>query len=769
MGYFETGNKSLCCGCGACKNICKRNAIHLQVDNEGFLYPEINEEKCIKCGLCAHVCPMGDLYHYEPDKQVEVYAAYDGFGRVGSSSGGLFYTLAEYIIEKQKGWVFGAAFDTDMRLYHIGVNRMKDLSPLRGSKYIQSDTQEAFGAVQNLLRKGIYVLFVGTPCQVAGLRSLLRKPYDNLLLVDLVCHGVPSQLMFDEHRAYIEKHNRSKLIRYQFRDNNGWGGCEIADFKNGKRVRHTSYDLSPYLYSFMQGYSCRESCYHCPFAKIPRQGDITLGDYWGVRNYFHMMDTTKGVSLVTINTTIGHKVWDGICENLVYEKSNINDASKSNPNLIESSKRPILRSGVYERIKNEGYNVVAAREFRHPNYNKLLFREQIKKNILISFIIRKIKKLLGENEQTDGNTRPKANLITIHTGFNFGSVLQTIATVQFLTSLGLDVTVVNYIQSSYTIKHHINKGKGSVLDFIRMLHGFPIFMKNLKIYNTYLKKYCNLSKPIYSNDNLTDSCPIAVYYITGSDQVWNTSYNGIDMRYFYDGIKNVVKLSLSASIGTDNPDKETLTMLKDGLKDYSFISVRELSAVNILSSLGIQSSLLLDPTFLLRKDDWRSFETNKRIEGKYLLMYLPYNIHDKKLIFETARKIAYRKGLKIATFSWGNNNEPLADITVKYCSPGDFLALMVHANVVITNSFHGTAFSINLNKQFWVYMPTSFSTRIDSVLSLVGLNGRLLKGLVSNMQIDEIIDYDSVNHVLEVEREKARNYMINCIRKSSTY
>ena len=765
MGFFETGDRSRCCGCSACMNICGQSAIHLINDEEGFLYPEIEEDKCVHCGLCERVCPMGEYYNFEPDYSVEVYAAYDAYGRVGSSSGGVFYTLAEYVINERKGWVFGAAFDSDMKLRHIGVNKMEDIAPLRGSKYLQSDTQDSFGIIRDLLKNGVFVLFAGTPCQVAGLRSFLRKQYDNLLLVDVVCHGVPSQLMFDEHRNYLEKEHHSRLVKYQFRDNDGWGGCEIADFKNGKRISHSSYDISPYLYSFMHGYTCRESCYSCPFAKVPRQGDITLGDYWGVRNHFPAIDFSKGVSLVTINTKIGQAAWDSICDNLVYLKSNIEDASKANSNLIESSTRPVLRTGIYGRIKKEGYSSIVEQEFRHPNYQQLIFREKVKKNRWMSFVIRNLKRLVGRNGHKPKETRPKANIITIHTGFNFGSVLQTIASVRFLASLGLDPIVVNYIQPSYTIMHFLKKGKGSVLNLLRMLHGFPTYLRNLKIYNSYLSRFCNLTKPIYRDDDFTSKCPMADYYITGSDQVWNTSYNGMDMRYFYAGIKNGVKLSLSASIGKDSPDEETLTMLREGLKNYSFISVREQSAVNILSSLGFESSLLLDPTFLLSKDDWRTFETKNRIKVKYLLLYLPYNIHDKKLIFDTARIFANKRGLKVVTFSWGSNNEPLADITVKFCSPGDFLTLMAHADIIITNSFHGTAFSINLNKQFWVYMPTSFSTRIESILSLVGLSGRLLNDMASEEQIEESIEYDSVNKILEEERKKARYFMINAIRK----
>lgn len=371
--YWKNGDVKDCCGCGACLNICPKNCISMQCNDEGFLSPVKNISLCIDCGLCEKVCPFSDNYTYQTSDDPVVLAAYDDENRIGSSSGGIFYTLAKYIIEERKGWVFGAAFEEKFQLRHVGVNTMEDLQKLRGSKYLQSDMGSVYKQIRVLLADGTFVLFVGTPCQVAGLRAFLRnKDFDNLLTADLVCHGVPPQTLFDKHVEYLEKKHRATLVSYQFRKPDGWGGCEIADFANPiKRMSLPTYSLSPYLYSFMQAYTYRESCYECKFSQIPRQGDITLADYWGANKFFEGIDISKGVSLVLLNTRKGKTLFNEIKVKCVVYESNLSDASSYNANLITKTKRPAIRDKVFVLISEKGYNKVAKTLFRIKNYSML--------------------------------------------------------------------------------------------------------------------------------------------------------------------------------------------------------------------------------------------------------------------------------------------------------------------------------------------------------------------------------------------------------------
>lgn len=392
--YLNSFNKYECSGCSACEHICPKSCICLKKDEEGFLYPVKDSSICIDCGLCEKVCPFLENYTNTTNAKPDVYAAYDESSRTGSSSGGIFYTLAKYVIEEKKGWVFGAAFVDHFQLLHFGVNKLQELDKLRGSKYLQSKMGNTFLQIKKFLKDGVFVFFVGTPCQVAGLKAFLRKPFKNLLTADLVCHGTPSQQMFSYHVNYLEKKYNAKLVSYKFRYEDGWGGCEIADFTNPeKHIMLPSYDLSPYLYSFMHAYTYRYSCYNCRFAKVPRQGDITLADYWGVKEFFPNINEEKGVSLVLVNTQQGLAIWDVIKRHCTVFKSNVADAAKYNGNLIKKTVEPVIRKTIYSRVLSEGYESLAKKEFRSPNYFKIRIFNYVLHSSLLKPIISIYRKL----------------------------------------------------------------------------------------------------------------------------------------------------------------------------------------------------------------------------------------------------------------------------------------------------------------------------------------------------------------------------------------
>lgn len=383
MTYLISNDKEQCSGCSACANVCAHNALHLIKDEEGFFYPEKNNN-CINCGLCERVCPYNDDNKDNiPTSTPSVYASYSKKEREHSSSGGIFYVIGKSVIEKG-GVVYGAAFNEDLKLQHQEANTIEELERLRGSKYVQSDMQFTFREIKTKLNCNIQVLFCGTPCQVAGLRSYLRKEYDNLFTIDVVCDGVPSQWMFDQHQEYLELKHNAKLVSYSFRDNKGWSGCEIAEFEtnNGKRIKQVTptYVLSPYLYSFLYGYTYRYSCYKCRFAKIPRQGDITLGDFWGIEKFRPSIDKSSGVSAVLINSEKGTELWDTIKGTLTWEESNIQDVCSYNTNIYKChGSVPTLRKEIYNTVKTRGYKSVAKHEFRCPHYYILKFKYYLKK------------------------------------------------------------------------------------------------------------------------------------------------------------------------------------------------------------------------------------------------------------------------------------------------------------------------------------------------------------------------------------------------------
>lgn len=392
--YFDSHNKAECSGCTACMNACPVAALKMEPDVEGFLYPVIDESICINCGLCRKVCSW-EHPQFNNDENPAVLASVlkNKAERQRSTSGGAFYAIAEWIV-LQKGVVYGAAFDENLQLHHISAETIEELQPIRGSKYLQSKLEGVFKDVEKNLKLGRWCYFTGTGCQVAGLKAYLRKDYTTLITSDLVCHGVPSQKIFNEHISYMEKKYNDKITSYRFRDYKLGEGCETCCFANRKSIIKPSYMLSPYLYSFMYAYTYRYSCYECRFAHVPRQGDFTLADFWGIQKYFPDFDISNGVSLLLINTQRGTKLWNKIKGEFTFVESNITDAARNNSNLVHPSDKPEIREIVYQEIEKRGYADVAKKEFRCKNYVKISIINYILRNPLaLPFLVvyRKVK------------------------------------------------------------------------------------------------------------------------------------------------------------------------------------------------------------------------------------------------------------------------------------------------------------------------------------------------------------------------------------------
>lgn len=265
------------------------------------------------------------------------------------------------------------------------------------------------------------------------------------------------------------------------------------------------------------------------------------------------------------------------------------------------------------------------------------------------------------------------------------------------------------------------------------------------------------------------SCPKFDIYLTGSDQVWNSIHNeGIDRHYYFDGFpKSTIKIAYSASIGQENIDPDEFTEVKRMLGSYKAISVREESAKKLLNSMGYNATHVLDPTFMLNAEDWEGYMSERKIKEPYLLAYLPYDVPNKSLIFKSIRRISGRKWKVVAFSKKGFLSEKLADQTMYFTNPGDFLSLMYYASFIVTTSFHGTAFCINLNKQFFVYLPTGFGTRITSILDMCSLRNRLLDSnkVISDEQLNMgEIDYAPVMEIIDRERRKSIAFLQNALR-----
>lgn len=376
--------KHNCCGCDACVQACPKKCISMSADTEGFLYPQVDSAICIDCGLCEKVCPV--INQEEPREPLAVYAAKNNNEkiRLKSSSGGIFTLLAEQIIA-DGGVVFGARFNEKWEVVHDYTETIEGLEPFRGSKYVQSVIGDNFIKAKQFLTDGRKVLFSGTPCQIAGLKKFLRKEYENLLTVEVVCHGVPSPMVWRDYLDYKRaeraagKNSVSSSLNelpvitgISFRDKtNGWkkfgfkicyAASKAAENSVSKSASTanceiTSFNDDLFMKGFLKNIYLRPSCYHCAARQGKSGADISIADYWGVQNFHKFIDDDKGVGLVLINSSKGLLYNNRINTNQECIVSNYTSASLSNPCIIRSVAAPKFRMEFWQLYKQ--YNIDA--------------------------------------------------------------------------------------------------------------------------------------------------------------------------------------------------------------------------------------------------------------------------------------------------------------------------------------------------------------------------------------------------------------------------
>lgn len=359
QGKFNICAHDSCTACSACQSICHKHAITMITDDEGFQYPYINEDSCVECGLCIKTCPANKELDVTSSYPQQPYLAWinDDEVRLDSSSGGIFTALARYVIS-QGGVVCGAAYDDDMTVRHRIVDNENDLIHLRGSKYVQSITEGIFSDIKVYLNKGVMVYFVGTPCQVAGLKSFLKKKYDNLLTSDLICHGVPSGNLFKEQIKYFERKVGKKIVDVKFRAKKRFGqGYDIQIITNTGANKFFCAELVPYFNGFWKNITLRESCYKCQYASLHREGDITLADFWLVKKCFPDVRTSKGTSLVFVNSIIGENIFMKLANSgdVYIREATIEQALLGQGQLKSPVPRPIERDGYKRYLDFEKY------------------------------------------------------------------------------------------------------------------------------------------------------------------------------------------------------------------------------------------------------------------------------------------------------------------------------------------------------------------------------------------------------------------------------
>ncbi|ALB47600.1 Coenzyme F420 hydrogenase/dehydrogenase, beta subunit C-terminal domain [Clostridium beijerinckii] len=385
----EVISNDKCTGCKMCGDLCPKKVISFEINDEGFWYPKVNKEGCINCKLCVDKCPALSNENLEKESP-KVYSAWikDSEIRLKSTSGGLYYALADAVLKKG-GYLAGSVYESDYKsAKHVIGNSKEDLEQIMGSKYFQSDTSGIYISIKKLLEDNKLVLFCGTPCQAAALQSFLKKNYENLIIIDFICRGINSPLAFRRHIEELEEEYNSPVEYVKLKNKKtGWQSlATYIKFKNGEEC-HQDKDKSLWVKGFVGGGGLyiREACHSCQYRNIPRVSDITLGDFWGIQGMSED-NKFKGISSVLINSKKGESLFKDISSNVVFEERNFSELLSGNPALLHQVEKNMNRNNFFKMLKTHRFSESVSANIE----------PSLKSGSIVTKVLRKGKRVLGK-------------------------------------------------------------------------------------------------------------------------------------------------------------------------------------------------------------------------------------------------------------------------------------------------------------------------------------------------------------------------------------
>lgn len=707
----QTYNKVLlaaenqCTGCGACFNSCVHGAITMKEDKDGFLFPEINEEKCIKCGLCSISCPVLKKVYAGKLNQKCFAAMADDEVRKESASGGIFFMLADYILSQKNGYVCGAVYDYETNsVKHIITNKKEDLPLLQSSKYIQSDINNCFKEIKNLLASNAYVLFSGTPCQAAGLLSYLKnKNTEKLITIDLICKGVPSAKV---HKKYLEENllEGEKIEKISFKSKlYGWSPVSLTEIKTDCRNFKQLSDGDYFKKSFQEGLSVRKSCGNCIYASIKRQSDITIGDFGLVEKYNKKLNDNKGTSLVITNTKKGINLYKKIIKSL------------------KCSKRVPLRIALkYNGRLNKSEPLHRNRTLFFNNLDKMPLKNNYRKCIEDKFDVGIINYWWATT--------------------NYGALLTGYALQQILSDIGYSSRLID--------NKSMNLKKST--DYIGTFN------------QKFADKYLSVTQPCIEDKDFESLNQKTKIFITGSDQVFAPKWMGKHFEKYFLEFADIdaKKIAFSASFGVDDDefyqDDVTKNKMEKALRTFDYISTRENSGVDICTEFfGCNADWIIDPVFILDKSKYENLIENATED--YSSKIVSYVLDDNLNYNKAYTYLSQKYGCDVVK-TYGKN-----------ISAENWLASIKNCKYFVTDSFHGVCFALIFNKPFVCVINRHRGfARFSSLFSLFNLQGVSVENINEIFDKEDIfvpVDYGMINNKIKEERELALKKLNEVLEK----
>ncbi len=672
-----------CTGCMACYNKCPNGAISITYNEAGYYIPVIDNTKCTNCGLCNSVCPQIKKINKEKEEATKCYAVMcNDELRKNSASGGLFAMIAQEYLKKGY-YVCGAVFSEDFReVKHIITNNEKDLIRIQNSKYTQSYIGDVFTKIKKLLDENKEVLFGGTPCQIAGLKSYLGKDYKNLLTMDVICHSIPSPLVW---KKFVDENAKGKkVLKASFRNKKyTWHASQTVEFvlKNWPFTKKIKDNI--FYRIFLEHLSINNPCCDCKYANLKRISDITMADFWGIDKVDIEMDDKKGTSLLIINTNKGQEVFEKYKKNfLKYKEFDIKTAMIGNPRLYRCSE-PHLGKDNFEKNLHKMPVIKNMKESLCPKYEGV------------------IRNFWAYN--------------------NFGATLSAYAIQQFFQERGKDY----YILQTYTPG-----------DFTK----------------PFADKYIKTTHLVFSEEHYKELNKCTDNFVVGTDQILRPSFmeGHIDEDLYGYTNFNKKRISFSGSFGLNYFENTGwLNKLKYSklINRFDSISVREISGIDICKTdFNINAECIIDPVFLIDKQKWLdiALDTKDKYKGK-IVCYIFDMFGAKSNEIKEYLEKKYNKEVIMLK----NMEIPLEE----------FISAIKDADAILTNSFHGTCFSLIFNKKLLAITNVSAGdARFDSLVKIFGIDNITVNSINDVFVKDNLFnnfDYNKFLSILEIERKKA--------------